>query len=431
MSMPRKRRMRRPVFSRLTLAWSIFGCAGLALGGYALISGSFSKQEKIELALDDDVQTMVGLDLAQREQRPTLRGATGVTLASGGPLTPPVVNETPPDEDTFDAEDVYANLPTIVSTAPDEITNDPYQDEIYSDEVVITIEGAPARGPAQKLALATPAPFSPGDPGAVIAEPVAELLRKTTHGFVPKIASNGRRPSKAYAKPYNGPKNKPRIAIVVGGLGLNKALTERAIEELPASVTLAFAPYAKNLDYWTERARKNGHEIAIELPMEAHTGAPSALGPAALLTNRTAAENLERLDWILSRFQGYFAATNYLGGKFSANPSSIKPVLDRLREAGVAYIDDTGAIRRAGAAGDWTIVNRMITPGQSGTDAGAVKRDLSALEKIALRDGDALGKTFANDVAISEIAAWSRELANRDIAMAPASTVLHARGPAF
>ena len=74
-------------------------------------------------------------------------------------------------------------------------------------------------------------------------------------------------------------------------------------------------------------------------------------------------QNLQRLDWLLSRFGGYFAATNYMGSKFSANEAALTPVLRKLREAGVGYIDDTGAASRAGAAAGATLttIDKIIS----------------------------------------------------------------------
>lgn len=151
------------------------------------------------------------------------------------------------------------------------------------------------------------------------------------------------------------------MGLVVGGLGLNPEITARAIEELPPYITLAFAPYAKDLERWTKEARAAGHEIMVELPMEGHAGGVETLGPAALLTSRTEEENLQRLDWLLSRFGGYIGATNYMGGKFSASRSDLSSVLARLEALGLSYIDDTGAAANvAGHSSSLMSVNRMI-----------------------------------------------------------------------
>ncbi|MHA7873152.1 MAG: divergent polysaccharide deacetylase family protein, partial [Hyphococcus sp.] len=172
--------------------------------------------------------------------------------------------------------------------------------------------------------------------------------------------------------------------------------------------------------------RDAGHEVLIELPMEGYGGNQKALGAAALLTSRSAEENLQRLDWLLSRFGGYFAATNYMGAKFSAEPAALKPVLDKLRDAGVAYIDDTGAARTSAqsAAVAWTSVNRMIPPAPTERARSAVRQELAALEQIAARDGAALGKTYAYAATLDEIVDWAQSLENKSVVPAPASALL-------
>jgi hypothetical protein len=76
------------------------------------------------------------------------------------------------------------------------------------------------------------------------------------------------------------------------------------------------------------------------------------------------------------------------------------------------------------------VVNRMIAPGPDGASMNAARRDLVALETIAARDGDALGKAYAYDGTIDAIVDWAGSLEGRDIALAPASAVLQARGVA-
>ena len=220
----------------------------------------------------------------------------------------------------------------------------------------------------------------------------------------------------------------PQIAIIVGGLGLNTALTERAIDELPSNISLAFAPYAKNLDFWTRKARQAGHEVIIELPMEGYGGNPDALGAAGLLTSRKPQDNLQRLDWLLARFGGYFAATNYQGAKFSTDPEALATVMKRLRQSGVAYIDDTGAAldvaRKEGAA--VATVSRVIPPAPDDSKRSTVRRELRALEQTARKNGAALGKTYAYATTIDEISAWAKSLQENGFEAAPASAVLQA-----
>jgi polysaccharide deacetylase 2 family uncharacterized protein YibQ len=327
---------------------------------------------------------------------------------SGSPPERLAVIETLQQPSAADAEDTLADIndPTILREDP-------------SADVIITVDGVPAR------AIGAAATAKPAASWTPIAAPDASLLKRSAYGQVPRISADGRRPSKTYAQAFT-PGDQPAIALIVGGLGLNRALTERAIDELPPYVTLAFAPYAKDLPFWSKRARDAGHEVMIEIPMENRAGDAQALGPAALLTTRSDAENAQRIDWILSRFEGYFGVTNYLGAKYSGDRDAMQALLSRISAAGLAYIDDTGALERIGAKAQATSVNRLIDPGY-GSDKGQTKRDLQSLEKIAEREGDALGKTYINDETLIDIVEWSGSLDARDLSLAPASAVLAIR----
>ncbi|MCK5749190.1 MAG: divergent polysaccharide deacetylase family protein, partial [Oricola sp.] len=129
-------------------------------------------------------------------------------------------------------------------------------------------------------------------------------------------------------------------------------------------------------------------------------------------------------DWLMARFGGYFAATNYMGSKFSADADALAPVLEKLRAAGVGYIDDTGAAGRAGGGLAMATVSRMIPAAADEAGLRAVKRELAQLEQIAERDGVALGKTYAYAATIDEIAHWARTLEDKGFEAAPASSLL-------
>ena len=159
----------------------------------------------------------------------------------------------------------------------------------------------------------------------------------------------------------------------------------------------------------------------IEVPMESRgpEGRSGAvLGPAALLTGRPEADNLQRLDWILSRLPAAFGATNYLGGKFSSDRPAMAAVLKRLDEAGLAYADDTGSVEGA-------IRARLVAP-NGGAEQAA--RDLDELEAFARSDGRALGKAYVDAAALDVVAAWAADLPARGLALAPASAVLKKGG---
>lgn len=399
------------------MAWlSAFAALGLVGGVFVYFEMSGRGASRISLPVGE-VETM-----ARAPERPARgeerfeRPADGLRLAAPIPR-----NGDAGDEllEGVEGEDILLY--------PEEFGPETDAEPAYSDDgIVITIPGARRSAAAPKVAsLTTP-------PGRPIAEPDPALMRSTTFGKAPRIGPDGRKAMHVYAHDFDNRDAKPEIALVIGGLGLNRALTERAIDVLPPEVSLAFAPYARDLGFWTQKAREAGHEVLIELPMEGYGESAEMLGAAALLTSRSPEENLQRLDWLMTRFPGYFAATNYMGAKFSADRDSLAPVLAKLRESGVAYVDDTGAARAAakesGAA--VAVVNRIIPAAPDDASRGAVRRELRALEKIAERDGAALGKTYAYAVTLEEIEAWLGEFEEKGFAPAPASAVLQKRAAA-
>jgi hypothetical protein len=419
--MLRRRRLRRPVLSRLTWAW--LGAFGVFVALAAVFFRAATTGEGAE---------RVALPVDQVETFARARDRDNARLASASPgaeerIVAPGLRDNAGGPDTADVatgDDDDDRLTLIYPDASDQFAQNEenYAGEFdYADgEVVIHIPGANRRAATQARAASLTLAGRP------IPDPDPALLRTTALGQTPRIGADGRKPVQFYARPYEGQRSMPKVAIIVGGLGLNAAVTERAIDDLPPEVSLSFAPYAKNLEFWTKKARDAGHEVLIELPMEGYGGNDQALGAAALLSSRTPQENLQRLDWLMARFGGYFAATNYLGAKFSADAEALSPVLVKLKESGVGYIDDTGAAQRTG--GDMGVpiatVSRMIPAAADDDDIRAVRRELAALEQIATRDGAAIGKTYAYAATIDEIVAWSRGLEQKGIAQAPASALL-------
>ncbi len=405
-----RRKFRRPVLSRLTIAWSSALFAAAAITGAVLAPSLIGAGDaRISLPVD-------GIELMARPVEPqpeTDETTGGLRLAAPGFKEPPTLTVGGPDE-SEDIADILAY--------PDEFPGDPDLGEpLNPNDIVITIAGGnrPATTPSAASLTAAPR-FRP------VPNPDPDLLRDTPFGKIPKPAGDGRVAMHYYRNGFDGGDGAPTVSLIVGGLGLNKALTERAIDDLPPEVSLAFAPYAKDLDFWTEKARKSGHEVLIELPMETYSGDPSALGAAGLLTSRSASENLQRLDWLMSRFGGYFAATNYLGGKFAADDTAMAPILSRLTEAGVGYVDDTGRAsalsKRTGAA--VASVTRILPPAPDDSARLRIKRELANLETLAKRDGAILAKAYAFPATIDEIAAWAEALEKKEVLLAPASSAL-------
>src|SRR3569623_3560493 len=74
----------------------------------------------------------------------------------------------------------------------------------------------------------------------------SKLSEKTRYGAIPRIGPNGAKPLAVFAQVKALPvnlKDRPRIAIVVSGVGISASGTADAFT-LPPSATIAVAPFA-------------------------------------------------------------------------------------------------------------------------------------------------------------------------------------------
>ncbi|HXV32012.1 MAG TPA: divergent polysaccharide deacetylase family protein, partial [Sinorhizobium sp.] len=145
--------------------------------------------------------------------------------------------------------------------------------------------------------------------------PNEDLLEDTPQGRLPIIGADGLRPMDQYARPWSGARG-TRIGLVVGGLGLSQTGTQRAIRALPPEVTLAFAAAGNSLQRWMQEARRDGHEILLQIPMEPFDYPDSDPGPHALLVSRGATKNIADLHRSMGQITNYTGVMNYLGGRF-------------------------------------------------------------------------------------------------------------------
>src|SRR5690606_11954047 len=113
------------------------------------------------------------------------------------------------------------------------------------------------------------------------------LVEETEFGPIPRVSNTGDTPFAAYSRASVLPEaagGRPLIAIVVTGLGLNPTGSIDAIERLPETVTLAFAPYGRNLQRTVGAAHADGHEVLLEVPLEPFDYPDNDPGPETLLT---------------------------------------------------------------------------------------------------------------------------------------------------
>jgi polysaccharide deacetylase 2 family uncharacterized protein YibQ len=288
----------------------------------------------------------------------------------------------------------------------------------------------------------TPGPVA--DPDPTLAEPLSEGSKES----LPRIASDGHTAMKTYAAGFDHSSRRPRIGLLLAGIGMNEAESEAAIHALPGAVSLAVSPYAAsngtasngtaslgaaangaNLVRLLAAARTTGHEYLIAIPLEPAGFPLNDPGPSTLLTGASAAENARNLHWALSRIGGYVGATGVIGTmrgeRLAAMTDQMEAVLSELSERGLLYVDPReggGPISKAWGRRVDLVIDDPADQGVA--DRTMIDARLAALEQQARDAGSALGLVMRpTPVAVARIAAWSNGLANRGLALAPVSAL--------
>src|ERR1700692_171002 len=307
-----------------------------------------------------------------------------------GPAAKTADGQTPPKVVAVNPDAALA-----VQAAPGQMASPP-----AATNTITIIDGK--TGERKEVVLPAPANDAAPDAGPLDQK----FLEMSAHGAIPKIAADGVRPADAFAQPVKalpGKPDAPRIAIIVNGLGISDSATADAIAKLPGAVTLGFMPYGNDVAALAGRARARGHEVLLQVPMEPFDYPDNDPGPQTLLTSLTPQQNIDRLYWLMSRFQGYVGLANTMGARFTTSEPSFGPILRETAKRGMIFVDDgsnprsiTGRIAGANnlpfARAD-VVIDSVPTPDE-------IDRALGRLEMAARERNNAAGIASALPVCV-------------------------------
>ena len=291
----------------------------------------------------------------------------------------------------------------------------------------------PAPTPEAEVTAETATAAEP--PSEPPAKPEAEASAEELSAKLQRPAAETAAPAwRRFAAAFDGRDQRPRIAVVVTGLGLNAKATETAVRKLPPEITLSFTPYAEDLSRWITLARVEGHEVMLDLPMEPADFPRSDPGPLALMTEIDDRENLRRLDQILGRGSSYIGVAAMLGSRFSASAPDMRILLRALKTKGLLYLDNGSSKESvsgnlAASLGAVSLSSdRRIDDSQS--SAAVIRARLTQIEQLARTRGQALAMASPYPLSIEELLAWAQALEQRGFTLAPVSALAPRPGPA-
>ena len=280
------------------------------------------------------------------------------------------------------------------------------------EQIVTIIDGRSGARQEVKIPGPVDATISPGIDTA--------LFEITRDGPIPRIGANGMRAAQAFAQPA-GAKPGPQVAIVISGLGVSPATASEALK-LPAAVTFALAPGGSGLDRLAGKARSLGHELLLQVPMEPSESPDKEAAPRELLASLSPEQNIERLHWLMSRFQGYVGVANQMGARLTASEAAFAPILREIGNRGLIYVDDGTSPKSladqivATAGSGFAKANLVLDAVPSAVE---IDRALAKLEGLARQNGMAVGFATAWPVVIERVAKWSKTVEGRGVSLVP------------
>jgi hypothetical protein len=309
---------------------------------------------------------------------------------------------------------------------------------VYANEETVR----PKTSPSADSTFLPPAPSRPA--GSLQLPPSSQLridFRKLTQAErddlvevvdglrLPRISSSGWMPWIAYARRFDPDGPAARVGVLMLNLGADEALMNRAIDELPPEVSLAFLAGTPDLPRWLRLARERGHECFLMLPVE-DPGGPAERGVRPIEGSAEPAENLRRLRTAMSRGEDCLGFVVPGPSVVSQSDLIARPLVKEIADRGLALIEispnGVTAMYRltvemgVGYARSSTVLDYKL--GGQGSIDGNLERLVDWVserqpDKAARHD---FGVLQPDNAAIDAIVAWRKRLARQSaVALVP------------
>ncbi len=222
----------------------------------------------------------------------------------------------------------------------------------------------------------------------------------------------------------------PVLAIILDDMGGQMEASERAVEAMPAGVTLSFFPWSHQGVELAHRAKGEGHEIMIHMPMEAkpHGGVVLDPGPDALKVGMGSDEIVERLRRNVARLSDVaVGVNNHMGSRFTEWEPGMRAVLTVLQDEGMLFVDSKTAaptsVKAASHGLDLPVLSRDVFLDHVPTPE-AVKAELNKAVLMARKRGSAIAIGHPLPVTLDVLVAELPHIVSSGVVLVPVSMLI-------
>ncbi len=165
----------------------------------------------------------------------------------------------------------------------------------------------------------------------------AHVLPHVTQANATPVAALGESTMHPLNMPEGGATEGRLVAIVIDDMGLDRAASLAALT-LPGRLTYSFLPYGPATGDVAQKAKQQGDEVAVHMPMQPWSKVRNP-GPDALTLDLSVDELERRIEANLARVPGYSGVNNHMGSRFSERPEGLSRLFAALEKRDVWYLD--------------------------------------------------------------------------------------------
>ncbi len=232
-----------------------------------------------------------------------------------------------------------------------------------------------------------------------------------------------------FAMPAPPADGRPAISLIIDDLGVIHPGTARAVA-LPAQVTLAWFPFARDLPDQLAAAGERGHEALLHMPMQAFGNTIAWTGPDPLRIDLPLEENLRRLVAAIDAVPDTVGLNNHMGSVATRDVMLMDMVAQELRRRQMLLVDSltiphSAAYTCAAQAGVPAAKRDVFIDYKN--DGATIRGQLELIEHHAREFGHVIAIGHPRSLTLDALEAWLPGLDAKGFVLWPVSAAVAQR----
>jgi len=219
--------------------------------------------------------------------------------------------------------------------------------------------------------------------------------------------------------------DKAVLSIMVDTRGAELEIVDKFLD-LKIPFTFILDSSTPDIQLLAAKIRDSGSEVLLSMPMGTATNVDP--GENAILSGLAPDEIRRRARWHMAKLEGYVGVTNHLGDKATSDATTMRSLMEELKEQGVIFVDSrtsttsvAGAVaRRAGIpAGDLEVkLDQNVSKKRIG-------QRLALAKMRATQWGALIAVTSAHAKGLQSIKDWNKKQDETStVILTPLTTVI-------